>query len=255
MVEAKKSLGQHWLKNTAALKAICQAADLQMSDTVLEIGPGLGDLTRLLIKRAGKVIAVELDSNLAERLKKINAPNLEVVEADILKFDFSRLPPGYKIVANIPYYLTGHLFRTLTETSIPPAIAVLLVQKEVAQRIAAQPGNANIISVITQFIYDVSLGREVPAELFKPPPKVDSQVIVLCRREAPLFTDTDYMKLFLVVKAGFSGRRKKLRSSLAGGLRISKGLADDLLKRAKVNGDLRAQSLELRDWYNLSKSI
>ncbi|MEX1059233.1 MAG: rRNA adenine dimethyltransferase family protein, partial [Candidatus Saccharimonadales bacterium] len=141
---AKKSLGQHWLTDEPALKSICDSADLKPGDTVLEIGPGLGSLTKHLVKRVKQVVAVELDPNLAKNLSHhISAHSktrswkgeLRVVEADILEFDLAQLPKGYKVVANIPYYLTSNLLRTLSESSNPPPAMTLLVQKEVAERI------------------------------------------------------------------------------------------------------------------------
>ena len=251
-MQPKKSLGQHWLKDQPTLEAICQAANLTLSDTVLEVGPGLGDLTRQLVLRAGMVIAVELDQALVAELQRQNiATNLEIVSGDILKFDLTQLPVGYKVVANIPYYLTSNLIRILSESPNPPRLIVLLVQKEVAQRLAAQPGQMSLLSVSAQLYYQVKLGPVVAAELFEPPPKVDSQVIILNYRGQPLFQNLDSKKFFQVVKAGFSGRRKKLRSSLSAGLRIDKSQADQLLQVANINGDLRAQNLSLIDWHKL----
>ena len=251
-MQPKKSLGQHWLKDQLTLEAICQAANLASSDTVLEVGPGLGDLTRQLVLRAGMVIAVELDQALVAELQRQNiATNLEIVSGDILKFDLTQLPVGYKVVANIPYYLTSNLIRILSESPNPPRLIVLLVQKEVAQRLAAQPGQMSLLSVSAQLYYQVKLGPVVAAELFEPPPKVDSQVIILNYRDQPLFQNLDSKKFFQVVKAGFSGRRKKLRSSLSAGLSIDKSQADQLLQVANINGDLRAQNLSLIDWHKL----
>lgn len=251
-METNKSLGQHWLKDEATLNAICEAADLGKADTVLEIGPGLGDLTRQLVVRAGKVIAVELDEKLAAKLvSEVPADNLEVVSGDILKFDTTQLPLDYKVVANIPYYLTSNLIRTLSGSTNPPVMLVLLVQKEVAQRIAAAPGQMSLLSVSTQLYYVPKLGPLVAAELFEPPPKVDSQVIILKRRRKPLFENLDTKVYFRVVKAGFSGRRKKLRSSLSAGLQINKQRADELLDAAGIDGNLRAQNLDLEDWHKL----
>jgi 16S rRNA (adenine1518-N6/adenine1519-N6)-dimethyltransferase len=251
-MQAKKSLGQHWLKDGATLEAICDAAGLEKSDTVLEIGPGLGDLTRQLVKRAGRVVAVEVDDDLARWLViEVKADNLEIVRQDILKFDLTTMPADYKVVANIPYYLTSNLLRALSEPSNPPSDIVLLVQKEVAERMAAGTGQMSLLSVSVQLYYEPVLGPIVAAELFLPPPKVDSQVVILKRRSRPLFDDLDSKKFFRVVKAGFAGRRKKLRGSLSAGLSISKDDADQLLKTAGIGGDLRAQNLRLEDWHKL----
>lgn len=249
---ANKSLGQHWLNDRKALDAIIEAAEIQPTDTVLEIGPGLGSLTRRLVKRAAKVIAVEIDHQLAERLRReIPADNLEIVEKNILKFDFRDLPPKFKLVANIPYYLTGNLLRLMTELIYQPELMVLLVQKEVAERIVAKPGQLSVLAISLQLYYDASLGRLVPAELFSPPPKVDSQLIVLRRRAEPALADLDEKAFFQLVKAGFSEKRKKLRSSLSGGLGLEKQQVDQLLTQAGIKLDARAQELSLEQWHHL----
>jgi 16S rRNA (adenine1518-N6/adenine1519-N6)-dimethyltransferase len=254
-MEAKKALGQHWLKDEATLEAICEAANLGQGDTVLEIGPGLGDLTRQLVKRAGKVVAVELDEVLASSLKnELNAKNLQIINQDIRTFDLSVLPHDYKVVANIPYYLTSHLIRLLSEAPNQPKTAVLLVQQEVAERLAAEPGAMSLLSVSAQFYFSPKLGPIVSAELFEPPPKVDSQVIILKRHAKPLFDNIDTKEYFRLVKAGFAGRRKKLRSSLAAGLRLAKPEADAILKEAGINPDSRAQELSLKNWHKLYKA-
>lgn len=254
-METKKSLGQHWLKDEAILQAICGAAELSDGDSVLEIGPGLGDLTHQLVKRAAQVYAVELDDRLYDKLKgDLDYPNLELFHEDILKFDLTKLPPAYKVIANIPYYLTSNLLRTLSESSNPPLGITLLVQKEVAQRIAAGPGGMSLLAVSVQLYYRPKLGPVVAAELFQPPPKVDSQVIILKQRSKPLFTDLDSRLFFRIVKAGFAGKRKKLRGSLAAGLRLGKDDADKLLMTAGIDGNLRAQNLSLDDWHKLYKA-
>ncbi|MBA3757456.1 ribosomal RNA small subunit methyltransferase A [Candidatus Saccharibacteria bacterium] len=248
----RKSLGQHWLKDEPTLAAICRAAQLGESDVVLEIGPGLGALTKHLVKKSRKVVAVELDKTLADQLpKSIPSRNLEVVNGDILKFDFSKLPSRFKVVANIPYYLTSNLLRVLSESKNPPKVIVMLVQKEVAERIAARPGKMSVLAVSVQLYYEAELGQVVPAIFFEPPPKVDSQVIILRRHFSPLFDNVDEKKFFRLVKAGFSSRRKMLRSSLAGGLDMSKHDIEEMLMAAEVNGDLRAEALSLTQWHSI----
>lgn len=247
----KKSLGQHWLSDPQVLEAIVDYADIKKSDTILEIGPGLGTLTEKLLAEAQHVIAVEIDRDLADNLVRSHDDNLTVVQGDILKFDLGQLPVGYKVVANIPYYLTSNLIKTLSESLNPPQLMVLLVQKEVAQRIAAQPGQMSILAVSAQLYSRAELGVEVLAELFDPPPKVDSQVIVLRRYSEPLFQGLDTKLFFRVVKAGFSAKRKMLAGALGGGLGISKQEAIDLLKKAGIDPGLRAQNLSLSDWHSL----
>ena len=248
----KKSLGQHWLHDELSLEAMCLAADVQSTDTVLEIGPGLGTLTQLLVAKASQVVAVEFDHDLAQGLPaRVPSDNLTVTESDILRFDFTTLPPDYKIVANIPYYLTSNLVRVISETPNRASSVALLVQKEVAKRIAAKPGNLSMLGVSAQFYWDVQLHDEVPAELFTPPPKVDSQIVALKRRDAPLWPDVDTAEFFRLVKAGFSQKRKTLQNSLSGGLRIDKSVAGQLLESAGLAVNLRAQNLSLDDWHKL----
>jgi len=255
MDEQKKSLGQHWLCDESTLKTIAKSAEITKSDTVLEIGPGPGSLTKLLVELAGQVTAVELDERLAALLKnRIKADNLAVVSEDILKFDLNKMKPGYKIVANIPYYLTNHLIRLISESSNPPSIAVLLVQKEVAQRVAAGQGSMSLLSVVAQYYWDVELGGVVSAVLFKPPPKVDSQVLILRRKlEADIDNSLDTTLFFRLVKAGFSQRRKTLLNSLSAGLNLTKEEISEPLGRLGIDPNRRAQSLNLNEWNELYK--
>lgn len=248
----KKSLGQHWLYDEPTLQAICDSAEVGATDTVLEVGPGLGTLTKQLVQRADHVVAVEFDQELADALPTtIDDHVLEVVHEDILKFDLTMLPPGYKVVANIPYYLTSNLIRVLCESPNPFSIAAILIQKEVAERVVAKPGQMSLLSVSAQYYCEASLGVFVGKELFTPPPKVDSQVLVLKRRSEPLFEGVDTKQFFRIVKAGFSQKRKTLVNSLSGGLAISKDEARSLLEAADIPSTQRAQALSLEDWYAL----
>lgn len=250
-----KSLGQHWLTDRTVLEAIADCAEISSADTVLEIGPGLGTLTSVLLKHAHEVIAVEFDSQLARKLPaQFPGKNLTVHNQDILSFDLSLLPGQYKVVANVPYYITSKIVQLLSEAVDPPVKSVLLVQKEVAERLAAKPGEMSIMSVAAQVYHEVNLGPVVPAELFTPPPKVDSQVVILTRRQSPLI-DGDTSHFFRVVKAGFSAKRKKLRSSLSGGLGIGKDKAERFLRDAGIDPDSRAEALSLDDWRRLAGKI
>lgn len=252
----KKSLGQHWLYDEPTLNAIIDCAEVATEDTVLEIGPGLGTLTKQLVTRAQHVVAVEFDQELADALPTtISDDVLTVVHEDILQFDLTTLPAAYKVVANIPYYLTSKLIRVLCESTNPFDVAAILIQKEVAERVAAEPGQMSILSVSAQFYCEVSLGPEVPAELFTPPPKVDSQVLVLRYRGTPLFEDVDTKQFFRVVKAGFSQKRKTLVNALSGGLAISKDEAKALCDAADIDPSQRAQALSLDDWYALHEVV
>ena len=250
----KKSLGQHWLKDPEILADIAEAAELTGDDVVLEIGPGLGTLTSRLLARANSVIAVEFDADLARKLPgQFPGKNLEVFNEDILQFDLNQLPKNYKVVANVPYYITSKIVEKLMTAENKPSIAVLLVQKEVAERIAADPGNMSVLSVSVQIFAEAELDIEVPRQFFTPPPKVDSQVVVLRTCNSPLITSEDQRDFFRIVKAGFSAKRKKLRSSLSGGLGIDKSVAEELLKNAGISPDARAEDLAIEDWRRLLK--
>jgi 16S rRNA (adenine1518-N6/adenine1519-N6)-dimethyltransferase len=161
------------------------------------------------------------------------------------------LPPDYKVVANIPYYLTSNLIRVLSETSNRPILAALLIQKEVAERVAAQPGDMSLLSVTAQFYWQVGLSQVVPARLFTPPPKVDSQIIILDRLNETLFPEVDPKSFFRLVKAGFSQRRKTLLNSLSAGLQLSKDDTRAVCERASIDPGRRAQSLSLEEWRQL----
>lgn len=256
MVAPNKSLGQHWLKDRAILSDIVDSAEISSNDIVLEIGPGLGTLTSELLKRAEKVVAVEFDPELARKLPgQFPGTSLEVIHSDILTFDLSSLPPGYKVVANVPYYITSKIVQKLMTAENKPAAVVLLVQKEVAERIAAGPGDMSILALSAQVYAEASLGSLVPAEFFTPPPKVDSQVIILKTRPHPLVNTGDEKRFFRAVKAGFSAKRKKLRSSISAGLAISKPAAEELLNHANISPDSRAEDLSIDDWQRLAKDM
>lgn len=251
----KKSLGQHWLHDLRALRDMADAAHIGPADTVLEIGPGLGTLTAELADRAKRVVAVEFDTELAAGLAaRVPAHNIQIIHQDILKFDLTKLPTDYKVAANLPYYITSKIVRMLLESPNPPLESALLIQKEVAERMAAKPGRMSILGVSVQFYTKPTLGLVVPPELFTPPPKVDSQIIGLKRRSKPLFPDIEPADYFRVVRAGFSEKRKTLRNSLSGGLRLDKSAAEDLLRQAGVDAGARAEQLSLEDWRNITKA-
>ena len=247
-----KSLGQHWLTDRSILSAIADDAQLTKDGTVLEIGPGLGTLTSELLRRAGKVVAVEFDEALARKLPgQFPGTNLEVVNDDILQFDLSKLPSGYKVVANVPYYITSKIVEKLMTASNKPSVSVLLVQKEVAERIAAEPGDMSLLALSAQIYADAQLGIEVPREYFTPPPKVDSQVVVLEARAEPLVPGAEQKTFWRAAHAGFANRRKKLRSSLSAGLGVSKQEIEVQLQEAAIDHNLRAQDVSIEDWRRL----
>lgn len=256
-VKPKKSLGQHWLYDVRMLEEIIETAGLIRGEDVLEVGPGTGALTQIMLERGANVTAIELDVDLFQALSKPNAfgqdytHQFQIVHGDILGFDLTKMPQGYKVVANIPYYLTSNLIRVLSESSNPPKSATLLIQREVAERLCASPGDMSILSVTAQMYFRCGLGPLVPAKLFTPPPKVDSQVVVLTRREVPAFGDREAGELFRIVKAGFANKRKTLLNSLSGGLNVSKEETKEWLLASKIDPHARAQQLSLEDWLRL----
>lgn len=256
----KKSLGQHWLDDENILNEIVETAEIKSGDYVLEVGPGLGTLTKILLACGANVTAVEFDDQLFNDLQKNktklfkeDATRLWLVNQDILEFDTTNLPIGYKVVANIPYYLTSNLVRAFSESINPPQSMTLLVQKEVAERICAKPGSTSLLTITSQYFYDCNLGPVVEAHNFTPPPKVDSQVVHMARRL--IDKNINKKQLFRVVKAGFAGRRKTLLNSLSAGLAISKDQAKSYLKTADIDPGLRAQNLSLEQWIHLSETI
>lgn len=248
---ADKSLGQHWLTDGQSLRAMLEAGEVEAGDQVLEVGPGLGALTSLLLERGALVTAVEYDKRLIVDLqRKYDSTSVTLVEGDILKFDLSKMKSGYKVVANIPYYLTSKLLRNLLETDNKPSLIALLVQKEVAERIATSPGSMSMLSVSAQFYAQVELKEVVPAEFFEPAPKVDSQIIQLKPRGELLFT-VDEAKFFRMVKSGFGERRKKLINSLSGGMEMEKEAMRRIVLESGLTENSRAQELSLEQWHEL----
>lgn len=252
-LKPNKGLGQNFLIDQPSLGQIVAAAELQSTDTVLEIGPGAGTLTGLLLDQVKQVVAVETDHELALLLQQAGAANLEVVEQDILEYDLRRLPTDYKVVANIPYYLTSKIFRLLLEASNPPAMMVLLIQKEVAERIVAPPGKLSVLALSVQYYAQPELIGVVDRHKFWPAPKVDSAILRVLRRSQPAFA-AEPAKLFRLIKAGFGEKRKQLKNSLAGGLNVTPEYAAQVLHAAKIPVEARAQELALADWQRLYRA-
>ena len=260
----KKSLGQNLLVDTAHLAGIADAADLTSADTVLEIGPGLGALTHQLAERAGRVVAVELDQRLLPILRQqfADRPHVSFVHGDILELDPAETAVGaapaaaqYKVVANLPYYITSAVLRHILEAPAPPSLAVLLMQREVAQRIVAQTSAMSLLAVSVQFYARPRILRRVPAGAFLPRPKVDSCVVRLDLRAQPAIGDLSTARFFQVVRAGFGQRRKQLRNSLSAGLGSSKEQADLWLDAAGVDRRRRAETLSLAEWGRLAQIV
>ncbi len=253
-LSARKSLGQHFLVDKDSLEAVLAAGEVNREDTVLEVGPGLGVLTTALVAASKAVVAVEMDPVLAELLERDRPDNLTVVREDIRRFDVRELPPGYKVVANIPYYVTSPLLQFFLEAPNKPQLLAWLVQKEVAQRVTAGPGQMSILAFSVQYYGEPKLLRVVERYKFWPAPKVDSAVLQVKVHDQPAFA-ADTAKLFRLVKAGFGEKRKLLKNSLAGGLNISMELAAQLVADAKLMAMARAQELAIEDWERLYRVV
>ncbi len=273
-VRPKKSLGQNFLIDENVLRRIVRAADVAPDDLVVEVGPGVGTLTYELALAARRVVAVELDQHMVAILRRTLASmaNVSVVHADVLKVDIAALlagegqpggsmattpglPPAvaYKVVANLPYYITSATIRKFLDQPLKPSLMVLMVQHEVAQRICAGPGALSLLAVSVQFYAAPSLVLRLPAGAFYPAPKVDSALVRLDVRAGQRGVDSE--RFFRVVSAGFSQRRKQLRNSLAAGLQVSAAESEALLRRAGIDPQRRAQTLALEEWERLANLL
>jgi 16S rRNA (adenine1518-N6/adenine1519-N6)-dimethyltransferase len=283
----RKGLGQNFLIDSFHLAKIVEAAALTPADIVLEIGPGPGTLTRLLAESARRVIAVELDPNMVNLLKNefSHLPNLTIVEADILQTPIAALLPfahlsdslaaateskvqdpqlrtqnselktEFKVVANLPYYITSAVLRHLLEATPRPGRIVVTVQKEVAQRIVAGPGQMSLLAVSVQFYGQPTLVHRIPAGAFFPPPKVDSAVVRIDTFAQLPMVVSEVDHFFRVVKAGFSQKRKQLKNSLAAGLGLPVSKVITAMEQANINPTRRAETLSLAEWGSLVRMI
>ena len=261
--KAKKSLGQNFLLNEEVLQNIIKYSDLSEKDTVIEIGPGLGFLSQLLVSRVGKLYLVELDDKLIVFLKNqfFNFDNIEFVHNNILKIHFEDLiaNDNYKIVANIPYNITSNLFRKIMLVENKPELLTLLIQKEVAQRISATAGQMSVLAVLLQVFYKIELKEIVKNTNFYPAPKVDSAVVKLTRIfkiEKELNNlQISFKQFSQIVKIGFSAKRKKLLNNLANGLAVDKSELKMLFQDLGWSEKTRAQELSVSDWLNLAVAL
>ena len=248
----KKHFGQNFLVNMGVTDKMTAAADLSSKDVVLEVGPGLGALTRELAWRVKKVIAVEKDRVLAVFLAK-ELPGVDIVGQDILKFSLEALPPGYKVVASIPFAITAPLIRKFLEADNSPSLLVLLVQKEVAQRICARPPDMNLLAASVQFYAQVSIIATVKKGVFWPQPKVDAAILKLVPLEKK--PGIDPALFFRVVKAGFLHPRKQLLNNIKEGLGMKKQEAEKLLAACNISPARRAETLSIADWILIAKEF
>ena len=253
MRRRRKSLGQHFLTDPTIANRIVAAAEPDVSDTVLEIGPGAGVLTRRLVERAGRVVAVELDQRLCEELpgRLEFPPNLEVKREDGREVDPDDLvgeATPYKVVANLPYYAAAPIVRRFLETVRPPTLMVVMVQREVADAMNAKPGEFTLLSVATQFYSEPSVVVQVPPRSFRPPPKVSSTVLKLEVRAQPAAAVADREAFFALVRAGFSAPRKQLRNSLMQGAGAPAETVAATLDGAGIDPQRRPATLGIADW-------
>ncbi len=269
----KRSLGQNFLADEVHLRRIVEAAELTPTDTVIEVGPGLGSLTHHLASRAGRVIAVELDRRLIPILRERFAHRLQVaiVHGDILALELGELLRGrgaaaaagaqgpeelpYKVVANLPYYITSAVLRHFLEARVRPTRMAVLVQWEVARRIVARPGEMSLLAVSVQFYARPRLVNRVPAGAFVPRPNVDSGILRLDIRPEPAVPDVDPARFFQVVRAGFSRKRKQLLNSLSAGLALSKEEAREVLEAAGIDPRRRPETLSIQEWGHLVRVL
>ncbi|MFC2038945.1 16S rRNA (adenine(1518)-N(6)/adenine(1519)-N(6))-dimethyltransferase RsmA [Chloroflexota bacterium] len=263
-LRARKRLGQHFLIDEEALGVILSAADIKPDDLIIEVGPGLGVLTVELAERAGRVIALELDDNLADLLENdlssdenvsvINEDVLKISPADIIGDAVSGIPSrSYKVVANLPYYITSPVLRHFLESDLQPEVMVVMVQKEVAEEITAKPGKMSLLSIGVQLYGEPEIITLVPAASFYPPPEVNSAVLRVVPHKQPIIGIDDRESFFVLVRAGFSAARKQLANSLMRGLSLPKNEALALLEKAGIEPTRRAESLSLEEWSHLWK--
>lgn len=262
-LKAKKGLGQHFLVDESVLKLITSAAELAPTDVVVEVGPGLGILTKELAGQAGWVITVEVDRHLATILRQTLAslPNITIINDDILaltpadllqkgKLPPTASPPKYKVVANLPYYITSPVLRHFLEASAKPQIMVVMVQKEVAEAIVAPPGQMSVLSVSVQYYGEPTIVGYVPAQCFYPAPEVDSAILRVKVYPEPV-VPVDNKSFFELVRAGFTASRKQLGNSLAQGLGLPKTEVLSLLEAANILPQRRAETLTIDEWARL----
>lgn len=267
MIRAKKSLGQNFLNSKAVARDIVRAAELVSADTVLEIGPGKGFLTVELLASGARVVAIEKDDRMIPLLSEkfaneIKAKKLTLIHGDIMEeinkgrsFIWEKIKDrplfGYKLIANIPYYLTGYIIRTFLEAESKPERMILMVQKEVATRIVARDGKESILSIAVKAYGTPKLIKKVPARYFTPAPKVDSAILAITNISGKNFLDKNAEKVFFdIVRAGFAHKRKMLAGNLKG---LLGGRTSEILKEAGIAENARAENLSLYQWLALAQ--
>jgi 16S rRNA (adenine1518-N6/adenine1519-N6)-dimethyltransferase len=257
-VQLSKNFGQNLLTDRNIIEKIADAAELNGADTVVEIGPGLGAMTVELSRRAGKVIAVEIDRRMIPVLNEVltDAGNVEIVNEDFMKFDMGRVGGGFKLMGNLPYYITTPIIAKMLEGSIRPKLMVFMVQREVAQRLVSAPGGKTYgaISVMAQYHSRATYLMDVSREVFLPKPQVDSAVVLLRPQPFEGGKPKDETLFFAVVRAGFGQRRKMLHNAL-GVLGMDKDRLTDAFARADIDPSRRAESLSVGEFITLANAI
>ncbi len=257
-LHANKRLGQNFLRDKFELEYIAAMAEIMDSDSVLEIGPGLGSLTRYLSGYAHEVVAVELDEKFDPILQVILKPcnNVRLIYGDILKFSPTELglPPGYIVAANIPYNITSAIIRHLLESESKPRRIVLTVQKEVAERICEVPPKMSLLALSVQVYGRPFITKLIPAAAFYPAPQVDSAVVMIEIHPEPIICQAHLPVFFKLIKAGFSQKRKTLRNALSAGLAVSTADVEASLDQARIDPRRRAETLSLEEWGSLAAS-
>lgn len=253
-------MGQNWLSNPRLLKIIAQAGNVGKRDKVLEVGAGTGWLTNILAETGAAVLAVEKDPRLVEFLQERfkNQKNVKILEGDILKINPKKLglrKSRFKVVGNIPYYLTSRLLRLMLEDWPAPKVIVFTIQKEVAQRIAARPPKMNLLALSVQFFARPEIVCRLSRKNFHPMPKVDSSIIKIVPGRPFLESKREKDAFFRVAKAGFSHKRQQLINSLSTRLELSKNTLNTILKAAGINSTRRPESLSVEEWAKLSSSL
>jgi 16S rRNA (adenine1518-N6/adenine1519-N6)-dimethyltransferase len=256
-LKPRKRLGQNFLRDRSYLPKIIDAADIQPDDSVVEIGAGTGVLTRALVQTGVRVLAIELDDSLYALLTEEFADELRlrVWHGNALDFDPCAHSPGpYKLLGNIPYYITGPIVRRFLEAECKPELLVLMVQREVAERMTAGKGDLSLLGVSVQFYATPSIVATVPAEAFYPRPRVDSAIVKLAlHQSAP--DAAMARRFFIVARAGFGTRRKQLGNALAHGLKVPRDAALALLQAAEIDSRRRAEDLTIEEWVRLARHL
>ena len=257
-ISPRKRLGQHFLTSGGIVRAIADAVELNSDDVVVEVGAGLGALTRELVRQAGKVIVVELDEDLSKALRDSFGDTIEVVSGDARQLDLCKLVvanPRYKMLGNLPYYAALPILRRFLESRCRPQLAVVMVQKEVALQIVATPGRMGLLSVAVQVYGKPRIVRTVPPGAFHPVPKVMSAVVRIDTYSEPLVPMNDIDSFFRVVRAGFSAPRKQLRNSLSRGLGIAVDIVENYLKSTDIDPRRRPATVSVEEWYRLFRVV